>query len=862
MYFGGSYSNLIDEYATKSVIDCRMLSTPDIVTPDSDPPDSTLFHTVRQLSTPQGCRKWIRKQLLEHEHEFITSRSLTVFVATWNVNGKKPQVPLDSWLLVENLPPDLFVIGFQEVQPLSGISVMSTDDTRTAVWQEAVEKCIAKYGEDYGTICAKQMVGILLIILVKKRHCPFVQNVAVCDAGTGFMRTGGNKGAVGCRFRVYDRTLCCVTSHLAAHGHNLERRNQDFNDVVRKSLFRFDNPEISPFRYRYPDLEEKETDILVNDKNYQIHAESTFSSSIDSSTTFGILEHDVVLWTGDLNYRIDGLHPEGVVDLIEKQDWATLTKHDQLVNAMKCKEAFQGFEEMPLSFAPTYKYELFQNAYDRDGEDNTLKRTPAWTDRILWLDRINTDLALPKKQDINQSEEADVNEELNQFLPRASEPKQSDSKVITNENRPQCSTRTSLNVASVFKAENYRRHDLFSSDHRPVSARFTLEVSDLIVDKRNEVVNRVHSSLRKKCNLLRPRFSLSATVIDLGLVEFLKPAVCAVPLVVCNLGYIPFSLRVGIENTPSWLQILCDTDTEVQPLESCTVRFRVLLKSGSRFLLRLNTGLEKLRTFVPISIQGKIEASISIIGQYSPTAYGTSISHLTAHPKPFLLNPRSPRTAINILRELAVPKEIHLLVSHLLRGCVKSDGYYSGTDSCALHTNRELFLCFLSQDNVQVSEVRKCIDMYCKIPDETPPIAVTSCMVGLLESLEDPVVPYRCYDAVLSLVRRGAFELNDLQFALQQNGARAPVFNTLVYLHALVNELAAVKECTFETASPDVIQILSTFCSLMLRPAEISDERCDVDLDDRLQFTKSMVSLCRQGAFPVIFDCRVSSGEL
>jgi hypothetical protein len=43
----------------------------------------------------------------------------------------------------------------------------------------------------------------------------------------------------------------------------------------------------------------------------------------------GVLDHDTVVWMGDLNYRID-LPYNKAAALIHNQDWEQLQQHDQV----------------------------------------------------------------------------------------------------------------------------------------------------------------------------------------------------------------------------------------------------------------------------------------------------------------------------------------------------------------------------------------------------------------------------------------------------------------------------------------------------------------------------------------------------
>lgn len=74
---------------------------------------------------------------------------------------------------------------------------------------------------------------------------------------------------------------------------------------------------------------------------------------------------------------------EQVKDLISARDWPTLLEHDQLKTQQAGGNVFVQYVEGDVTFAPTYKYDLFSDDYDTSEKC----RAPAWTDRVLFRKR-------------------------------------------------------------------------------------------------------------------------------------------------------------------------------------------------------------------------------------------------------------------------------------------------------------------------------------------------------------------------------------------------------------------------------------------------------------------------------------------
>lgn len=198
-----------------------------------------------------------------------------------------------------------------------------------------------KRRSSYVKLVSKQMVGIFITVWVRRSLRKHIQNLKVSTVGVGVMGYIGNKGSISVSMSIYQTLFCFICTHLTAG--------------------------------------EKEVDELKRNADIlEIHQRTHFFSDIGLPRS--ILDHERIIWLGDLNYRIN-LSYEKTRDLISKKQWSKLIEKDQLIKEIH-KGVFEGWSEGVLNFAPTYKYVTNSEKYY--GEDPKVgRRTPAWCDRVL-----------------------------------------------------------------------------------------------------------------------------------------------------------------------------------------------------------------------------------------------------------------------------------------------------------------------------------------------------------------------------------------------------------------------------------------------------------------------------------------------
>uniref|UniRef100_A0A1L8DVX8 Putative inositol-145-triphosphate 5-phosphatase synaptojanin inp51/inp52/inp53 family n=1 Tax=Nyssomyia neivai TaxID=330878 RepID=A0A1L8DVX8_9DIPT len=286
-----------------------------------------------------------REELEKREHEFIVYEPYRFYIATWNVNGQPPSdISLHEWLATTKDPPDLYAIAFQELD-LSPKAYAVSEARPDFIWVSRVMDGVHP-GGDYEELASVRLVGMMLIIVIRRELKRFVKSVATTTVGTGTLNMMGNKGGVGVSMEFHENHICFVNAHLAAHVHEVMRRKEDHDEILRRMQFE------------------------------------------QGITKRSIEEHDHIFWFGDLNYRIIEQQYNKFVDTVpgasryanQEFIYAELEPFDQLHVEMKKGCVFGGFVEGPIVFQPTYKYDPGTNTWDSSEK----ARMPAWCDRILW----------------------------------------------------------------------------------------------------------------------------------------------------------------------------------------------------------------------------------------------------------------------------------------------------------------------------------------------------------------------------------------------------------------------------------------------------------------------------------------------
>ncbi|KAI1316951.1 hypothetical protein EDD11_009195 [Mortierella claussenii] len=493
---------------------------------------------------------WIDKEMRTRENSFTEHSYMHAFVGTWNVNGKTAPDNLDAWLKVEGgVRPDIYVLCFQELD-LSAEAYIVLDGSKEEEWTRAIANCL---GKGYQKVMSKQLIGLLIVMYVAKDQAPYIKDVTAHSAGVGIMGVLGNKGGVSIRIGYKDSYLCFVGSHLAHDTSQIDRRNQDYQEICRRLAFPSSN-------------------VYDITKSPAMNAAAAIANK-----TVSIFECDHTIWAGDLNYRI-GLPEDQVKHYLKTHSYDELLKHDQLSLQRSLLKAFSEFEEHPITFQPTYKYDVGTNAWDSSEK----RRVPSYTDRILWR-----------------------------------------SKILAKDS-----------VETLF----YKSHmDLNISDHKPVSAFFKLKVKTLLHDKQAEVHQAIVRELDKYENECMPDATISSSNVVYEEIRYLEPKKTSITIK--NTGQFPAQYRFKPKLQDErfckpWIWVNPPV-AMIMPGEVARIHLTVMVDNESAPLL--NTRKEKMDDILILHLEHGKDYFISVSGSYIPTCFGNSLEWLSRLDRPIRL---------------------------------------------------------------------------------------------------------------------------------------------------------------------------------------------------------------------------------
>lgn len=643
-----------------------------------------------------------------------------------------PTVPHhDTKAVPGNEDVGLYVLGLQEVVDIASASEALRPYTDPSVANNWKTSVAAALPNSYRLVAEQQLLGLLLLIYASPEVQPHVKAVSTTSVGTGLMGYMGNKGAVTARIVLGETTrLVFVNSHLAAGADktSLERRNWDASQITSRTRF-------DPI-----------TDAMGLNQG---HGE-------------GIGDEDFAFWFGDLNYRLEGMPGDDIRRLLtvhtkqHEQDTGNDSKesasvsgdsgyssrksedavplppdldpaslqttincllpHDELKQQQKLGKAFHdGWQEGPIRFLPTYKYDVGKVAVFDSSEK---RRCPSWCDRILYRTRASRheyNLRAKEREEARRKDEemkakgldhaADDEDVLYDYDPENDGDKNDDYNEYDEYNEDQDPepeiVPTRAGFSDEFVLETYTPHmRVISSDHKPLEAVFSLKYDAVIPELKTAIHQEVAKELDRQENEGRPSITMvvdrsaaannpeskelsenSFEGADFGDVVFAKSK--RRNLTIANTGRVPATF--GFTNRPvdndqregafpPWLSVKFDRDPDppsklpnegleqqytLEPADVCNIELKLKIDSLDT-VRNLNEETSHLDEVLVLRVRDGRDHFLPLRAHWQPSALSRTVDKLIKIPEGGIRKLQGQKPDHNGVR-WSVPRELFRL---------------------------------------------------------------------------------------------------------------------------------------------------------------------------------------------------------
>jgi len=461
---------------------------------------------------------------------------------------------------------DIYMLGLQEIIDVNSATEALrpfTDPEPANKWKSQIEKALPT---GYVLAAEQQLIGMLLLIYVAPKVAPDVKSVSTTSVGTGLMGYMGNKGAVTARLVLGETTrVVFINCHMNAGTDKgaLDRRNWDYGQILSRTKFEPIQDSMDLLQTTGETIDDADFAFWVGDLNYRLagipaddvrrllmlHTRNEYDlsratankveheldqskaasakrrqrSSTDATTSTMSSdrssvrgdEHETDVESSITSFNDD--LPEPSADPASLQTTLdSLLPHDELSKQIKTRKAFhEGWQEGPITFLPTYKYDPGSVGVFDSSEK---KRAPSWCDRILYRSRrdklayeariVEEEAARKKDAEMQESgiDQAGQDEEmLYEYDPETDAADEEDDQYDETLDAPEGVVITKEGFEDEMHLNYYTAHQrVLSSDHKPLDAVFTLKYDAVVPDLKIKVHQEVARELDKAENEGRP----------------------------------------------------------------------------------------------------------------------------------------------------------------------------------------------------------------------------------------------------------------------------------------------------------------------------------------------------------------------